>query len=290
MGGIVVDQEFINWIYQGSDIYGLDYTSKLNAYIKLILDNFQTTEQFIQAFEQIDVYAIINNAENWEQAFTQIDQLYQYLPITSEVLHLNQSTLFRVIPNADLDFFTNYQKDSFYTNKEQNYGRFNDQNFKVLYTSTCKLTALAECGGFHNLDKFSIIEYQVDDQYDLLLSGLGKSKKLGQEGLTKFAYSKYLELFSLNSHNIVEEKKIILYKVTNWYRKNFFDNTSGCQADGFFMKSQKSPCDSQNCINTNVCIKLTSDTKLVPQRVTVFDSNLGINQRFTVNSDYSLSQ
>lgn len=279
------EEKFKLWLSQGITIKDEKLYDEVEKGKKEIIKNFTSITNFKRSFEKFDLTAILTENDNIDEIIKEIDSVYKYLPILRIISTQKKGkSYYRVFPNEDVNFFRRYGKSSYFTYSEQRLGRFNDETTKLLYVSTCFETAMNECGGRKNNKKFSVVEYVSAE--DIKLTGIASENVFGTNNIWAFSFDKYLELLSYDSRYLSDSNKNKLYRVTNYYRKRFFEDE--CEQDGFILKSIRGTCSNPNCESLNISLKTESENILVPKSLHVVDTTAQLEEEYIITKNFDI--
>lgn len=278
------EKEFEKWLNNGVQVHDARLKYRLNDLRFEIQKKFKSKTQFKNQFKRFNLSEILNEEKEIKKIIDRIDEVYKYLLIPKISPTLKKGEVFyRVFPNQDINFFKEIGKSAFYTYDKQKLGRFNDENTKLLYLSTCFETAMNECGGRALNTQFSVVKYI--SQNDINLSGLAYQNPFGTDNFFEFSFNKYLELLSFDSRYLSSTNVEKLHRVTNYYRKKFFDESL---YDGFVIKSARGTCENSECQSLNISIRKESEEFVKPVSVHVVNVAQNNEEKYRVTDSMDL--
>ncbi len=277
------EKTFDLWLSEGIEKKTDSFKGIFETLKIIIKKEYKSKTSFKNSFKNLDLKKILNYSE-YEEVEKEIDDVYKYIPIhRKRRIYKKEENFYRVFPNEDISFFEEYKETGFYTNPNQKLGRFNDEEMKLLYVSTCERTAFNECNRGKDIENFLLVTYISEE--DLNLSGIDGDNPYGDDNYFQFSFDKNLELLNFDSTNLNESERNMLYRITNLWRKKFFDSESN--VDGFLLKSSCEKCGNSLCESLNISLKEGSDRKLIPTNIEVIQGYL-VKEEYLVEKDFSI--
>ncbi len=271
------------WLSEGIEKKTDRFEEIFESLKRIIKKEYKTKTSFKNSFKNLDLKKILNYSE-YEEVEKKIDDVFKYIPLHKKrIIYKKETKFYRVFPNEDISFFEFYKETGFYINPYQKLGRFNDEEMKLLYVSTCAKTALNECNRGKDIEKFLLVTYINSE--NLNLSGIDGENPYGDDNYFQFSFEKNLELLNFDSTYLNKNERNMLYRITNLWRKKFFDLESN--TDGFLLKSSCEKCENPLCESLNISLKGGSDKKLIPINIKVVQGDI-IKEEYLVEKDFSI--